>query len=208
MYKLMVVRDTVRIPPRRFNDPIDEVALEILREEHEGMMNPELGFIIAVIEVKNADIGKLVPGDGGAYHDVEFSVLVFKPDLHEVIEGEVVEVVDFGAFVRLGPIDGLCHVSQITDDYINYDSKRSALLGKETGRVLTIGDRVRARIIAMSIRGGSRSGKLGLTMRQPFLGKLEWIEEDIKKIVDKKKEEKEEEKKKDDKKEKKKEKKK
>ena len=38
---------------------------------------------------------------------------------------------------------------------------------------------MRARIVAVSIGGGIRSGKLGLTMRQPFLGKIEWIEEEV-----------------------------
>ena len=73
----------------------------------------------------------------------------------------------------------MCHISQVTDDFISYDPKRSTLLAKESGRSLSVGDHVRARIIAMSLRGGSRSGKIGLTMRQPYLGKIEWIREDI-----------------------------
>ncbi|MHA1835451.1 MAG: DNA-directed RNA polymerase [Candidatus Odinarchaeia archaeon] len=185
MYKLITVKDTIRIPPSRFNEKLEDVALEILREEHEGIMTQDIGFTLAVIKVLEVGIGKIIPGDGATYHDVTFQILAFKPELNQVIEGEVVEVVDFGIFVRLGPLDGLCHVSQVTDDFINYDPKRSALLGKESGRVLSIGDHVRARIIAMSLRGGSRSGKIGLTMRQPYLGKIEWIKEDIKKLYEK-----------------------
>jgi DNA-directed RNA polymerase subunit E' len=41
-----------------------------------------------------------------------------------------------------------------------------------------VNDQVRAKIIAVSL-GTGRSGKLGLTMRQKFLGKEEWIEVDI-----------------------------
>jgi DNA-directed RNA polymerase subunit E' len=191
MYKLITVKDTIRIPPSRFKEDMEKVALEILREEHEGIMSQDLGFTIAVVKVLNVGLGKLIPGDGATYHDIEFQILAFKPKLQQIIEGEVVEVVDFGVFIRLGPLDGLCHVSQVTDDFINYDPKRSALIAKETGRVISMGDHVRARIIAMSLRGGSRSGKIGLTMRQPNLGKVDWIKEDIKK----KKEGKEEKKK-------------
>ena len=179
MYKLITLEDTVRIPPQRFGEPIKSVALEILMQEYEGIIDPDLGVVICVVDVEDVGVGKLIPGDGAAFHKVLFSVLSFKPIQHEIVEGEVVEVVDFGAFIRLGPLDGLCHVSQITDDFISYDAKRSALIGKETGRIIQENDRVRARIVAVSIGGGIRSGKLGLTMRQPFLGKIEWIEEEV-----------------------------
>ncbi|MEM3526300.1 MAG: DNA-directed RNA polymerase [Candidatus Jordarchaeaceae archaeon] len=179
MYELVTLEDTVRIPPQRFGEPVKKVALEILMKEYEGIIDPDLGMVICVVDVEEVKTGKLIPGDGAAFHKVIFSVLTFKPIQHEIVEGEVVEVVDFGAFIRLGPLDGLCHVSQITDDFISYDQKRSALIGKETGRVIQENDRVRARVIAVSIGGGIRSGKLGLTMRQPFLGKIEWIEEEV-----------------------------
>ncbi len=179
MYEIISLVDTVRIPPEKFGEPIEKVAMEILIKEYEGIIDPDLGVVICVVDVENVEAGKLIPGDGAAFHKVVFSVLTFKPILHEIVEGEVVEVVDFGAFIRLGPLDGLCHVSQITDDFISYDSKRSALIGKETGRIIQENDRVRARIVAVSIGGGIRSGKLGLTMRQPFLGKLDWIEEEL-----------------------------
>jgi DNA-directed RNA polymerase subunit E' len=192
MYELVSLRDTVRIPPQRFGEQIDRVALEILMKEYEGIIDPDLGVVISVVDVEDVEVGKLLPGDGAAFHKVLFSVLIFKPIQHEIIEGEVVEVVDFGAFIRLGPLDGLCHVSQITDDFISYDSKRSALIGKETGRVIQENDKVRARIVAVSIGGGIRSGKLGLTMRQPFLGKIEWIEDEVKGTKEEKKEEKKE----------------
>jgi DNA-directed RNA polymerase subunit E' len=192
MYELVSLRDTVRIPPQRFGEQIDRVALEILMKEYEGIIDPDLGVVISVVDVEDVEVGKLLPGDGAAFHKVLFSVLIFKPIQHEIIEGEVVEVVDFGAFIRLGPLDVLCHVSQITDDFISYDSKRSALIGKETGRVIQENDKVRARIVAVSIGGGIRSGKLGLTMRQPFLGKIEWIEDEVKGTKEEKKEEKKE----------------
>ncbi len=186
MYKLLTVRDNIRIPPSRFGEEIEKVSLEILREAYEGTMTADLGFIVAVIKVLELGPGRIIPGDGATYHNVVFEALTFKPELQQIIEGEVVEVVDFGVFVRLGPLDGLCHVSQVTDDFISYDQKRSTLLGKESGRTLSVGDHVRARIIAVSLKGGSRSGKIGLTMRQPYLGKVEWIKEDIKKIIESK----------------------
>ncbi len=163
-----------------------DVAEELLRAEYEGIIDTDLGFIIAVIEVLEIGMGKLIPGEGATFHEVTVKILTFKPQVNALALGEVVEVVDFGAFIRLGPLDGLCHVSQITDDFFSYDSRRAALVGKETGRVISEGDLVRARIVAVSIDGGARGGKLGLTMRQPYLGKLKWIKEEIAKLLESK----------------------
>ncbi len=127
-------------------------------------------------------VGKIIPGDGAAYHKVTFSLLTFYPKIQEVVEGEVVEIADFGAFVRVGPIDALLHVSQLMDDFISYDEKQGVLFGKETKRKLTSGDQIRVRITAVSLGRAGSSGKIGVTARQPFLGKLEWIENEIQRI--------------------------
>ncbi len=181
MYKIVTVRDTVRVPPDRFEEPLEEAVLSILRKSYEGLGDEDLGVILSVTDVKDVGVGRIIMGDGASYHDTKFDVLVYKPELHEVTLGEVVEIVGFGAFIRLGPVDGLVHVSQVADDYISYDGKKGALTGKESKRALKEGDRVRARVVSVSMRRGARAGKIGLTMRQPGLGKLEWIEEDRKK---------------------------
>jgi DNA-directed RNA polymerase subunit E'/Rpb7 len=59
-------------------------------------------------------------------------------------------------------------------------------IGKETGKILEVNDTIRAKVIAVSL-GGGRSGKLGLSMRSPFLGKEEWISEDIEDFYEAKK---------------------
>lgn len=183
IYSVVTVRDVVRIPPKEFGSPIEKAAMVHLRKQHENVLDRDVGLMIAVIGIEDIGQGRLMPGDGATYHSVTYKVLVFKPIRGELVEGNVVELMDFGAFIRMGPLDGLCHVSQICDDFITQDSKGSALLGKETGRTLAEGDSVRARITSISFESGNRSGKLGLTMRQPFLGKIgpqnSWVEDDV-----------------------------
>jgi DNA-directed RNA polymerase subunit E' len=73
-------------------------------------------------------------------------------------------------------------VSQITNEYISYDEKNARLVSKESNKSLNEGDKVRARIIAVSLNEREpRESKIGLTMRQTGLGKLEWLESDRKK---------------------------
>jgi DNA-directed RNA polymerase subunit E' len=182
MFKSITLEDTIRIPPEKFGQPIETVGHEQLRSKYEGMVDEELGYVIAVTNIEVNPVGKIIPGDGATYHKAIFSMLTFFPKIQEIVEGEIVEIADFGAFVRIGPIDALLHVSQLMDDYISYDEKQGVLMGKETKRKLATGDHVRVRITAVSLTKGGSSGKVGVTARQPFLGKLEWIKQDIEKI--------------------------
>ncbi len=182
MFKLVTLEDTIRIPPEKFGEGIENVSYEQLKMKYEGMVDEELGYVIAVTEIKVNPFGKIIPGDGATFHKAKFALLTFFPKIQEVVEGEVVEIADFGAFIRIGPVDALLHVSQLMDDYISHDERQGVLMGKETKRKLTTGDHVRVRITAVSLGRGGGSGKIGVTARQPFLGKIEWIKKDIEKI--------------------------
>ena len=182
MFKFVTLEDAIRIPPERFGDEVNNVGYEQLKVKYEGMVDEELGYVIAVTKIKVNPFGKIIPGDGATFHKVEFSLLTFFPKIQEVIEGEVVEIAEFGAFIRIGPVDALLHVSQLMDDYISYDERQGVLMGKETKRKLKTGDRVRVRITAVSLGRSGGSGKIGVTARQPFLGKIEWIRKEVKKI--------------------------
>jgi len=184
LFRLITLEDTIRIPPETFGNPLEAVGHQQVRAKYEGIVGEELGYVIAVTDVKVSPVGKIIPGDGATYHKVSFSLLTYYPKIQEVVEGEVVEIADFGAFIRIGPIDALLHVSQLMDDFISYDEKQGVLIGKETKKKLTSGDQVRTRITAVSLGRAGSSGKIGVTARQPFLGKLEWIEHKVQKIRD------------------------
>jgi DNA-directed RNA polymerase subunit E' len=175
MFKIITLQDTIRIPPETFGSPLEKVGRAQVKTKYEGVVDEEMGYVIAVTRVEVSPIGKIIPGDGATYHKVTFSLLAFYPVIQEIVEGDVVEIADFGAFVRIGPVDALLHVSQLIDDYMSYDEKQGVLLGKETKRKLTSGDQLRVRITAVSLGRAGSSGKIGVTARQPFLGKLEWL---------------------------------
>jgi DNA-directed RNA polymerase subunit E' len=197
MYAIISMKDTVRVPPKEFGSKLDNAILKILKEEYEGIVDESIGVIIAVLEVEKVGEGKVIPGDGAAYYETEYKALVYKPEIKEIVEGIITEITEFGAFVRTGPIEGLIHVSQIMNDYINYDAKNSVFIGKETNKKLGLDDQVIARIATCSLKGNIPNSKIGLTMRQSGLGKEEWLEIDKKKKEkEKKAKEKKEEKKK------------
>ena len=142
MYYKTKIEDTVRIPPYRFEDPLEEVAIKTLNETYEGRLDKKLGLLICVNEIDEISEGRLIMGDGASYHNVIFDAIFFKPEQHEIFNGEVIDIADYGAFVKIGAMDGLIHVSQVTDDYINYDAKRQALIAKESNKTLDVGDLV------------------------------------------------------------------
>ena len=179
MFKLITLQDTIRIPPETFGNPLEKVGREQVKQKYEGVVDEELGYVISVTSIEVSPIGKIIPGDGATFHKVTFSLLTFYPVIQEIVEGDVVEIADFGAFVRIGPVDALLHVSQLMDDYISYDEKQGVLLGKESKRKVTTGDQVRVRITAVSLGRAGSSGKIGVTARQPFLGKLDWLKETL-----------------------------
>ncbi len=186
MYYMTTIEGTVRIPPYRFDEPLEDVAIETLNEEYIGQLDKNLGLMIGAFSIEEIGEGVLIMGDGAAYHNVVFNAVFFKPEQQEIVEGEVTDITEFGAFVRIGPMEGLVHVSQVTDDYINYDPKNASLLGNESKKVLTEGDRIRARIVTLSLKGKSiKESKIGLTMRQPNLGKFEWIRAEKNKAAEK-----------------------
>lgn len=179
MYKKMRLADTIRIAPELLGDSVEEAVKYALREKLEGLVDKKIGAFVAVLEIVEVGEGHILAGDGGVYYDVIFEALTFMPEMQEIIEGNVLEVVEFGVFIGIGPLDGLVHVSQLTDEYISYDEKNSRLVTKSSGRAITVGDSIRARIIAVSLNEREpRDSKIGLTMRQHALGRLEWIEEE------------------------------
>jgi DNA-directed RNA polymerase subunit E' len=181
MYRKVRLVDIIRIPPQRLEEDLEKVIAETLREKLEGRIDKTLGSIVAVTDVAEIGEGHILVGDGAVYYEVTFDAIAYKPELQEIIEGTVVEIVAFGAFVAVGPVDCLVHVSQIADEFMTYDEKNARLTSRDSNRSLNEGDKVRARIVAVSLNEHDpRESKIGLTMRQAALGKLEWIDEEQK----------------------------
>lgn len=172
MYKLVTFKESVRIPPALFGLKLNNAALQMIREKHERSLHSEEGVIVCINKAKIVSPGRIIHGDGAGYFDVDFEALTFKPEVNEVIDGEVTEIVEFGAFIRLGPLDGLVHVSQVANDYLSYDKRTQSLIGKQTKKSLKKGDFVRAKIATVSLKDSVISSKIALTMRPEGLGKL------------------------------------
>ncbi|PSQ39914.1 DNA-directed RNA polymerase [Halobacteriales archaeon SW_7_71_33] len=179
MYKRVRLKDTVEVPPRELADVDEGLVKRLLQEKLEGRMDEEVGSVVSVVDVHDVGEGAVLPNRPGVYYEAEFDAVTFDPQMQEVVDGTVVEVVDFGAFVGIGPVDGLLHVSQISDEYLAFDGENQMLASRDTNRTLAVEDAVRARIVTKSIdERNPRDSKIGLTAKQPGLGKHGWLRED------------------------------
>ncbi len=176
MFYKIELKDHIRVPPRYFDLGVKEAVLKAVKLKYDGLTNAELGFVIDIIHVKDIGEGVIIPGDGASYYETTFEVIAFKPELQEVVTGRIKDIADFGAFLTMGPIDGMIHISQTMDDFVSF-AKDKVLTGRDSKKVLKVGDLCRARVIAVSFKDITNP-KIGLTMRQQGLGKLEWIEEE------------------------------
>jgi len=177
MFYELCVKGYVRIPPNMFNKEIKDAILQRLNEDFEGYISKELGFIICITDIISVGEGKIIHGDGAAYYETEFKLITYIPELQEIVKGKITDITNFGAFINIGPLEGMIHISQTMDDFISF-SKQKTLAGKESKRILKVGDICLARIIAVSFKD-INNPKIGLTMRQPQLGAIKWLEEEI-----------------------------
>jgi DNA-directed RNA polymerase subunit E' len=175
MFYTVDVEDYVRVEPKLFGLKTSDAVAKQLQETYNNYHDKEIGEVIGVISVSEVGEGIIIPGDGAAYYNSKFRLLAWKPEMNELVFGVIDEITNFGAFINMAVMKGMIHISQTMEDFVSFSSTNT-LLGKDSKRILKKGDTCIARIVAISYKGDNP--KIGLTMRQPGLGKLEWIKEE------------------------------
>ena len=184
-YKKYNVEGIVAVSPLSLSGELKDIILDQLCKDYEGVIDKDVGLIVLVTDVLENNIGEIIPGDSNVFFKVKFQVITFMPKLHEMVQGSVTQATDFGAFISIGPFEGLCHVSQVMQDFNSYNPELPGFVAKESKRTLVVGDKVLARVANISLKKSIADTKIGLTMRGFGLGKPEWQSYDTKK--DKKK---------------------
>lgn len=175
MFSVIEIQDHIRVEPKLFGLETKKAVEKQLEETYSEHIDKEIGAVIGVIEVSDVGEGIIIPGDGAAYYQSTFKLLTWKPELQELVYGIITEITNFGAFMNIGGVRGMIHISQTMEDYVSL-SKTGTLLGKSSKKSIRKNDVCLARIVAISYKAGEP--KISLTMRQPGLGKLDWIKEE------------------------------
>ncbi len=184
MYVVYEFEEWVGVDPDAYysGEDVNKAVLKVLRESLESTGSTEYGIFVAVLDAEVLGDGILLHDDPKIYLPTRYRVLAFKPLNLEVVRGKVVDAREQGMFVNLGPIDGLVYRTQIMDERVELLPDRSGFRGVDSGRIVSIDDVVRARIVQVGKETReARIFRIGLTMRQPYLGKEDWVKEQVEK---------------------------
>lgn len=71
----------------------------------------------------------------------------------DVFDGVVASVTNFGLFVRINDyqIDGLIHITSLSNDYYHFDEVKQCLIGESTGVSYRLGDPLRIKVAAVNL---------------------------------------------------------
>jgi len=176
MYYINENEGKVRVTPDLFKEKTKSAVNRILRAKYERRMFKKLGIVLVVYDTKLEGDGLVIPGDASAYYKVKFKTLSFIPKINEVYDSEIKDLVDFGAFSSLGPMQGLIHISQIGSEKYYHNKKAKKIVSKNGKKSLKKGDKILLKVSTVSLRSNISDTKVGLTMRSSGLGKMEWNE--------------------------------
>ncbi|MDR1934581.1 MAG: ribonuclease R [Candidatus Accumulibacter sp.] len=86
----------------------------------------------------------------------------------EEFDGTIAAVVPFGVFVALDAIyvEGLVHVSELGEDYFQFDAVRHQMLGERSGKRYRLGDRLRVRLVRADLESGRIDFVLGSSVSE------------------------------------------
>jgi len=74
----------------------------------------------------------------------------------EEFAGTIAAVVPFGVFVALDSVyvEGLVHVSELGEDYFQYDNTKHQMLGERSGQRYRLGDRLQVKLVRADLETG------------------------------------------------------
>jgi len=154
MYFLVKTRMRVPVRPNeiRVDTDMDTVILKILRNELEGSVQENLGYVVAIIDAKADEIGDILYGSPNVFFNVETTMLVFRPFEGEIVEGEIVDVTQQAVYVNLGCIDAFLPAHSLWKVKLRFDATERILKDPRTKTVFQKGDIIRAKVTEVKYR--------------------------------------------------------
>ena len=145
---------------------------------HYDFSKVDENYTVLTFDHKPVGRGKIIHGDGAIYQAVSFKALLFNMENNEVVDGYVSDVSEYGAFVRIGPVEALLHKSQILDEPIQVNMGIRRIEGAQSGKHIEEGSHVRSRVVSKAInQNDPRASKIGLNCKMAGLGAAGWITE-------------------------------
>lgn len=138
----------VPVPPSELHPErdIEDIILGILRSTYEDSVNPEYGYILAILRSEVEGLGHITPENPSVFFRVLVEMLVFKPEVGEVIEGPIVNAIETGVYVNIGFTDAFVSINALGREHFRFDIRKGELRGTKTNTVIKPGDWIRGKL--------------------------------------------------------------
>jgi len=141
--KTILPVDPSNLDPRK---PLNEVLLRLARNYFEAVAVPEVGFIIAILDIETLGAGEIKLRDPRVYFRVILDSLVYKPIRGEVLIGKVENLTDSSIYVNIGSFDAILPINQIGEGRYRYIAKSDIVRGMRTREIIRKGEWIRAMV--------------------------------------------------------------
>ena len=148
MYFRIKLRTVLPVQPADLdpNKSLNEVLLRLARNYFEASAVPEIGFIIAILDIEPLGAGDIKLRDPRVYFKVILDTLVYKPVKGEVLIGKVENLTDSSIYINVGSFDAILPINQIGEGRYRYIAKSDIIKGLRTREVIRKGEWIRASV--------------------------------------------------------------
>jgi ribonuclease R len=135
-------------PIRRYPDLIiHRIIKEHLKGKIDQKREQKLKKLVEEASKQSSDMERVAQEAERETDDIK-KVEYMMERIGEVYPGIISSVTSFGMFVELeNTIEGLIHISNLTDDYYIYDDKHHCLIGERTKKRYRLGDKVVIKVV-------------------------------------------------------------
>lgn len=154
MYYLLEIETKTSLSPDQLDPKKDanELLLKALRETLEGQVLTDVGLVVAVISCNIRGEGRIPPRSPEIYFRTNIRLIAFKPIPNEVVEGEIVNVTETGAFVNLGSLDGFWPRNRISNRRMEFNARKGTLEDREEEIVIRRKEKARIKVNNVEVR--------------------------------------------------------
>lgn len=107
MFVLSNFTDVVRLAPDSFSSTTELALTQAINGKFANKVVEGVGLCVCLFDILAATDGTIKAGDGGAFLNVEFRLVVFRPFRGEVLTGTVVSCSEAGVKISMGFFDDI-----------------------------------------------------------------------------------------------------
>jgi DNA-directed RNA polymerase III subunit RPC8 len=89
MFTLITIKDKVRIAPESFNKEHLSALEDEIHKKYSNKVIDEIGLCISMYDIASVGYPYIYPGDGASHTEVTFRMIIFRPELGQVLTGRV-----------------------------------------------------------------------------------------------------------------------